>query len=56
MNNSNDGVVIAEEDLKQRGPGDLFGIRQSGEMSFKLADIYADAAVMKEVKDMVMGV
>ncbi|MCR5518199.1 MAG: ATP-dependent DNA helicase RecG [Lachnospiraceae bacterium] len=53
---SNDGFVIANEDLKSRGPGDIFGIRQSGEMSFKLADIYADAAVMKEVKDMVMGV
>ena len=53
---SNDGFVIANEDLKSRGPGDIFGIRQSGEMSFKLADIYADASVMKEVKDMVMGV
>ncbi|WP_044956944.1 ATP-dependent DNA helicase RecG [Butyrivibrio sp. LC3010] len=48
MNNSNDGFRIAEEDLKQRGPGDLFGIRQSGEMSFHVADIYQDAALIKE--------
>ncbi len=48
MNHSNDGFLIAEEDLKQRGPGDLFGIRQSGEMSFHVADIYQDAALIKE--------
>jgi len=48
MNKSNDGFKIAEEDLKQRGPGDLFGIRQSGEMSFHVADIYQDAALIKE--------
>ncbi len=38
LNKSNDGFYIAEEDLKLRGPGDLFGIRQSGEMEFKIAD------------------
>ncbi len=48
MNNSNDGFVIAEEDLKQRGPGDLFGVRQSGEMNFKVADIYTDADYLKK--------
>ncbi|MCR5100887.1 MAG: ATP-dependent DNA helicase RecG [Butyrivibrio sp.] len=48
MNNSNDGFVIAEEDLKQRGPGDLFGVRQSGEMNFKVADIYTDSAYLKK--------
>ncbi|WP_035773553.1 ATP-dependent DNA helicase RecG [Butyrivibrio sp. VCD2006] len=48
MNHSNDGFKIAEEDLKQRGPGDLFGIRQSGEMAFHVADIYQDAALIKE--------
>ncbi len=48
MNKSNDGFLIAEEDLKQRGPGDLFGIRQSGELAFSVADIYQDAALIKE--------
>ncbi len=35
----NDGFFIAEQDLKLRGPGDFFGVRQSGEMLFDLADI-----------------
>ncbi|MCQ2536095.1 MAG: ATP-dependent DNA helicase RecG [Lachnospiraceae bacterium] len=45
--NSNDGFKIASEDLKMRGPGDFLGIRQSGDMNFKLADIYQDADVLK---------
>ncbi len=49
LNNSNDGFFIAEEDLKLRGPGDLFGIRQSGVMEFKIADIYQDAALLKKI-------
>lgn len=40
LENSNDGFFIAGEDLKLRGPGDFFGIRQSGEAMFVLADIY----------------
>ncbi len=53
LNRSNDGFFIAEEDLRLRGPGDLFGVRQSGEMEFAIADIYADAAVLKEVSEAV---
>ena len=48
---SNDGFYIAEQDLKLRGPGDFFGIRQSGDMSFQLADIYTDADMLKKAKD-----
>ncbi len=48
---SNDGFYIAEQDLKLRGPGDFFGIRQSGDMSFTLADIYTDADMLKKAKD-----
>ena len=48
LNHSNDGFFIAGEDLKLRGPGDLFGIRQSGLMDFKIGDIYQDANVLKE--------
>ena len=48
MNRSNDGFVIAEEDLKQRGPGDLFGVRQSGELCFRVGDIYHDSDLVKE--------
>ncbi len=47
LNKSNDGFLIAEEDLKLRGPGDLFGIRQSGEFAFQLGDIYNDAVLLK---------
>lgn len=49
LNKSNDGFYIAEEDLKLRGPGDLFGIRQSGVMEFKIADIYQDADLLKKI-------
>lgn len=51
LNKSNDGFFIAGEDLKLRGPGDFFGIRQSGELLFALADIYQDADVLKEAAD-----
>jgi ATP-dependent DNA helicase RecG len=47
MNQSNDGFYIAEEDLKLRGPGDFFGIRQSGDLNFKLADIIGDAHYLR---------
>ena len=49
LNRSNDGFYIASEDLKLRGPGDIFGIRQSGDLEFKLADIFTDADLLKTV-------
>lgn len=53
LNHSNDGFKIASEDLKLRGPGDFFGIRQSGELQFALGDIYQDAMVLKQASDTV---
>ncbi len=51
LEKSNDGFYVAEQDLKMRGPGDFFGIRQSGELDFKLADIYQDADVLKAANE-----
>ena len=48
LESSNDGFYIAGEDLKMRGPGDVFGIRQSGLMDFKLGDVYQDAELLKQ--------
>lgn len=48
---SNDGFYIANEDLKLRGPGDIFGIRQSGLLQFELGDIYTDAEILKQAKE-----
>ncbi|MCM1388704.1 MAG: ATP-dependent DNA helicase RecG [Bacillus sp. (in: Bacteria)] len=51
LNESNDGFYIASQDLKMRGPGDLFGIRQSGIMTFALGDIYTDASVLQQASE-----
>lgn len=47
LNHSNDGFFIAGEDLKLRGPGDLFGIRQSGDLRFRAGDIFQDSAILQ---------
>ncbi|MCF0133462.1 MAG: ATP-dependent DNA helicase RecG [Blautia sp.] len=51
LNRSNDGFFIAGEDLKLRGPGDLFGIRQSGNLEFRIGDIYNDAQILKAASE-----
>ena len=51
LNESDDGFYIASQDLKLRGPGDLFGIRQSGDLHFALADIFQDAGILKRAAD-----
>ena len=51
LNRSNDGFYIASEDLKLRGPGDIFGVRQSGDLEFKIADIFTDANLLKTVSE-----
>lgn len=51
LENSNDGFYVAKQDLQLRGPGDLFGIRQSGDLIFRLADIYQDAEELQQANE-----
>ena len=51
LNESNDGFYISSQDLKLRGPGELFGIRQSGIMKFELGDVFADAPVLQQASE-----
>ncbi|MBE5923498.1 MAG: ATP-dependent DNA helicase RecG [Lachnospiraceae bacterium] len=53
LNKSNDGFHIANEDLKLRGPGEFFGVRQSGEVLFELGDIYNNADILKMANEAV---
>ena len=48
MKQSADGFQIAEQDLKLRGPGDFFGARQHGLLTFKIANLYCDMDILKE--------
>ena len=50
LRETNDGFVIAETDLRLRGPGELLGTRQTGEMGFRVADIVRDASLMPAVQ------
>ncbi|MCR5789234.1 MAG: ATP-dependent DNA helicase RecG [Lachnospiraceae bacterium] len=47
----NDGFEIARKDLELRGPGELFGVRQSGALQFKLGDVLTDAATLKQAAE-----
>ena len=51
LRDTNDGFVIAEEDLRLRGPGELLGTRQSGMPEFRLADLAAHAELLAVARD-----
>jgi ATP-dependent DNA helicase RecG len=51
MCGTNDGFVISEKDLKLRGPGDFFGTRQHGLPEMKIANLYKDIDILKEVRE-----
>ena len=50
MEESNDGFYISEKDFEQRGQGDLFGVKQSGDMTFKIADLKRDYKILLQAK------
>lgn len=50
LEESNDGFYISEKDFEMRGEGDLFGIKQSGDMNFKIGDIRRDSKILMQCK------
>jgi ATP-dependent DNA helicase RecG len=54
MVSTTNGFTIAEQDLAMRGPGDLYGTRQSGVLKFKLADIVKDSAILEQTRNAAM--
>ena len=51
LKHSNDGFEIAAKDLELRGPGDLFGIRQSGLIDFRIGDVFTDAKILQAASE-----
>lgn len=50
MTSTTNGFIIAEQDLQLRGPGDMYGTRQSGALKFRLADIVKDSALLEQTR------
>ena len=51
LTKTTDGFKISEEDFKLRGSGDLFGVRQSGDMQFQIADLKKDFSILMRAKE-----
>jgi ATP-dependent DNA helicase RecG len=51
MERTDDGFLLSEEDLRLRGPGDFFGMRQSGDLKFQKASIVTDANILEIAKN-----
>lgn len=50
MEDTNDGFIIADEDLKMRGPGEFFGLKQSGFFKFKIANMVTDGSIIRDAR------
>ncbi len=50
MRETSDGFIIAQKDLELRGPGEVLGIRQTGEMQFRIADILREKDLLPDVQ------
>ncbi len=55
MEKTNDGFLIADEDLNLRGPGEVFGIKQSGFFQYKIADVVKDGKIIREARELAFG-
>ena len=53
MTETNDGFKIAEEDLRLRGPGDMLGQDQSGQLRFRFANLVKDLRLVERARDLV---
>lgn len=56
MEETNDGFLISDEDLKIRGPGEFFGIRQSGFLKYKIADMITDGPIIRQARQYAFSV
>ncbi len=56
MEETSDGFKIADEDLKLRGPGEFFGIRQSGFLRYKIADLVSDGPIIRKARTVAFNV
>ena len=56
LTETGDGFKIAEADLRLRGPGEFYGVRQSGVASLRIADVVRDAAILAEARDDAFGI
>ena len=56
MTSTNDGFIIAEKDLELRGPGDIEGTRQSGELNFRLASIVQDRSMLETARNLAANI
>lgn len=56
MKETDNGFIVAEKDLELRGSGEFFGTRQHGLPEFKIANLFEDVNILKEVQDLVMKI
>ena len=56
MEKTNDGFVIADEDLKLRGPGEYFGLKQSGFLKYKIANMVTDGKIIKDARKLAFDI
>ena len=56
MRETSDGFELAEKDLEMRGPGEILGARQTGDIQFRVANLMRDAHLIPRVKDVAQSI